>query len=266
MASPRTFEQAARDYDEVRPGYPEQLIEDVISVSGIPDGGSILEVGCGTGQATVPFARRGYRMLCLDVGGNLLALAEERCRAYPGVKFLNASFEEWESGGETFDLLVSATAFHWIPPEIGFPKAVRVLGDSGHIALFWNMHPRPFTGFFEEVQEVYRRVVPEWGDPRDEPSTEEVIRERREQIDGSGLFGEVAVKRYPWSRIYDSEQYLRLLNSYSDHGGLAEPRRRELFEGIGAVIEDRYGGEITRPYLSVLYIARKKGPPAPLRT
>jgi ubiquinone/menaquinone biosynthesis C-methylase UbiE len=266
MASPRTFDQAARDYDEVRPGYPEELIEEVISVSGIPEGGRILEVGCGTGQATVPFARRGYRMLCLDVGGNLLALAEERCRAYPGAEFLNASFEEWEPGGETFDLLVSATAFHWIPPEIGFPKAARVLGDSGHIALFWNMHPRPFTGFFEEVQEVYRRVVPEWGDPRDEPSTEEVIRERRYQIDGSGLFGEVAVKRYPWSRIYDRDQYLRLLNTYSDHGGLAEPRRRTLFEGIGAVIEDMYGGEITRPYLSVLYIARKKGPTAPSRT
>jgi ubiquinone/menaquinone biosynthesis C-methylase UbiE len=152
MASPRTFDQAARDYDEVRPGYPEELIEEVISVSGIPEGGRILEVGCGTGQATVPFARRGYRMLCLDVGGNLLALAEERCRAYPGAEFLNASFEEWEPGGETFDLLVSATAFHWIPPEIGFPKAARVLGDSGHIALFWNMHPRPFTGFFEEVR------------------------------------------------------------------------------------------------------------------
>jgi SAM-dependent methyltransferase len=265
MASPRIFDQAARDYDELRPGYPEELIKDIIHISGIPDVGRILEVGCGTGQATVPFARMGYKMLCLDVGSNLLALAEERCKSYSGADFLNASFEEWEPGCETFDLLISATAFHWIPPEIGFPKAARVLVDLGHIALFWNMHPRPFTGFFEEVQEVYRRVVPEWGDPRDEPSTEDMIRERRDQIDGSGLFGKVTVKRYPWSRIYDRDQYLRLLNTYSDHGGLAEPKRRKLFEGIGAVIEDRYGGEITRPYLSVLYIARKKGTTAPSR-
>jgi len=54
------FDQAALDYDEVRPGYPEELIEDVISISDIPKDGRILEIGCGTGQATISFARRGY--------------------------------------------------------------------------------------------------------------------------------------------------------------------------------------------------------------
>ena len=54
------FDQAALDYDEVRPGYPEELIEDVISISAIPKDGRILEIGCGTGQATIPFAKRGY--------------------------------------------------------------------------------------------------------------------------------------------------------------------------------------------------------------
>lgn len=54
------FDQAALDYDEVRPGYPEELIEDVISISAIPKDGRILEIGCGTGQATIPFAKCGY--------------------------------------------------------------------------------------------------------------------------------------------------------------------------------------------------------------
>lgn len=43
------FDQTALDYDEVRPGYPEELIEDVISISAIPKDAS-----------TIPFAKRGY--------------------------------------------------------------------------------------------------------------------------------------------------------------------------------------------------------------
>lgn len=58
-----TFNQVALLYHQVRPRYPEVLFDDVVSLSEIPPGGRILQIGCGTGQATVPFARRGYRIL-----------------------------------------------------------------------------------------------------------------------------------------------------------------------------------------------------------
>jgi 16S rRNA A1518/A1519 N6-dimethyltransferase RsmA/KsgA/DIM1 with predicted DNA glycosylase/AP lyase activity len=77
-----TFDGAALLYDEVRPGYPEELFDDVVSLSGIPAGGRILEVGCGTGQATVPFARRGYRILCVELGENLAAVARKNLTGY----------------------------------------------------------------------------------------------------------------------------------------------------------------------------------------
>jgi hypothetical protein len=34
------FDEAASPYDEVRPGYPEELFDDVVSLSGIPSGGT----------------------------------------------------------------------------------------------------------------------------------------------------------------------------------------------------------------------------------
>jgi SAM-dependent methyltransferase len=71
------FDEAALLYDEVRPGYPEELFDDIVALSGIPSGGRILEIGCGTGQATVPFARRGYRILCVELGKNLAAVAPQ---------------------------------------------------------------------------------------------------------------------------------------------------------------------------------------------
>ena len=253
------FNQAARDYDEVRPGYPERLIEDVISISGIPQGGRILEVGCGTGQATIPFAKRGYSMLCLDIGEALAARARENCRQYPNVQIQNVSFEEWDPRGNSFNLVISATAFHWIPPEIGYSKAVQVLEDSGYIAIFSNLHPTPYIDFFQAVQTVYQKVVPEWEDPRNGLSTAEKIKSTADDINRTGLFEKVLVKRYSWSKPYDKNQYLKLLSTYSGHRNLEESRRKKLFTGIGALLEEDFGGTITRPYLSVLYLAKKIG-------
>jgi SAM-dependent methyltransferase len=252
-----TFNQAALDYEAVRPTYPDELIEDILKVSAMPENGRILEIGCGTGQASLPFARRGHPMTCLDIGPELLSLAAQKCQAYPQVRFVCTAFEDWQPGEDKFDLLLSATAFHWIPPQIGYPKAASLLKNTGYIALFWNYHPRPYTGFFVEVQDIYRQVVPEWGDPNSGPSLEEDIRLTETEIDQTGLFEPVLVKRYPWKKDYPTEVYLRLLNTHSDHRMLEESQKRGLFSEIGALINERYGGKITRLYLTVLYIASK---------
>lgn len=252
-----TFNQVALDYDAVRPSYPDELIEDVLRISSIPAQGRILEVGCGTGQATLPFARRGYPMTCLDIGSDLLALASRKCQPYPQVKFVCAAFEDWQPGEERFDLLISATAFHWIPKEIGYPKAASILKDTGYLALIWHYPPRPFTDFFVEVQEIYRRVVPEWDDPRSTPSLEEDIRLTREEINQTGLFEPVVITKYSWTKDYSTTDYLRLLNTYSDHYNLENDIKERLFKEIGMLIDDKFEGYITKPLLTVLFIAKK---------
>ena len=151
-----TFDHAAKLYHDVRPGYPEQLIEDVVSLSEIARGGRILEIGCGPGKATIPFAKRGYTMLCLELDRELAALATENCRPYPEVKIENISFEDWSLQREAFDLVISAQAFHWIPPEVGYAKAAAALRDDGSIALFWNHYPGLETALTHALREVYQ--------------------------------------------------------------------------------------------------------------
>mgnify|MGYP003681955346 CR=1 FL=1 len=259
-ASRKIFDQIAKDYDEVRPGYPEELIEDIVSISRIPKGGRILEIGCGTGQVTIPFAKRGYHMICLDVGKEMAALAAKKCQKYLRGRVYPISFEEWEPEVNSFDLVISATAFHWIPPEISYPKVAQVLKDSGYIAIFWNFHPTPYTGFFQAVQRIYQSVVPEWKDPGKGPSTEDKIKSTENYINKTGLFEKVLVKRYYWTKVYTADQYIQLLNTYSNHRCLNRKRRERLFNDVRALIEDKYGGRIIRPYLTVLYIAKKLSP------
>jgi SAM-dependent methyltransferase len=257
-----TFDRVAPLYDEARPTYPEELFDDVVSLSGIPPGGRILEIGCGTGQATVPFARRGYRILCVELGENLAAVARRRLAAYPQVEVRTGAFEDWPEERSAFDLAVSAEAFHWLDQTKAYRKIARALRPGGAIALFWNRHVQSdkSEGFFEAAQEIYERKTPEIVKPEDYkglPHPDEVSG-RTDEIDETGLFGAVTVRKYRWDAEYDTASYIRLLSTYSGHINLDGDARERLFGGIAELIDAEFGGRIIKGYLTVLHVARAR--------
>jgi SAM-dependent methyltransferase len=258
-----TFDQVAPLYDEVRPGYPEALFDDVVALSGVPSGGRILEIGCGTRQATGPLARRGYRILCVELGENLAAAARRKLAAYPQVKVRTGAFEDWPAEENAFDLTVSAEAFHWLDQTSAYRKIARALRPGGAIALFWNRHVHSdrSEGFFEAAHEIYKREAPELveGEELKLPRPDEVSG-RTTEIDQKGLFGEVTVRKYRWDAEYDAASYIRLLSTYSGHISLDGDARERLFRGIGELIDAEFGGRIIKGYLAVMYVARAGSP------
>ena len=88
-----TFDEVAELYDRHRPGYPEALFEDLVALSGIAPAGRILEIGAGTGQATLPLARRGLRVLCLEPGAALARVARGKLAGFPRVEVLESSLQ-----------------------------------------------------------------------------------------------------------------------------------------------------------------------------
>ena len=256
-----TFDPVARLYDEARPGYPEALFDDVVSFSGIPDGGKILEIGCGTGQATLPLARRGYRISCVELGENLADLARRKLAGYPKVGVETGDFEKHPVLEGVFDLAVSATAFHWLDPKVAYPKVARALRPGGSVALFWNVHVQSAAdeGLFEAVQRVYEQEAPEitGKDYSGLPQPEDAP-DRSGEIEQSGVFESVVRRDYRWDQPYDAAGYLRVLDTYSDHRSLSRESRSRLFRGISDLIDGEYGGRIVKGYLTALYVARRR--------
>jgi SAM-dependent methyltransferase len=252
-----TFEEVAELYDKARPGYPEELVEDVVALSGIPADGRILEIGCGPGNATIPFAKRGYRIVGIELGERLAALAVENCRAYPGVEIQNVRFEDWVLEEKAFGLAISADAFHWIPPQVGYPKVARALKDSGSVAFFWNVPVDPRTDWSRAIEEVYRERAPQVENPDTLFTFEWLVEIIKDNFEASGWFGEVTVKQYLGSETYTTEDYLKLLKTYSGLRGLDEDTRGKLFAGVREVIE-RFGGRVTKPNLVALFHSRVK--------
>jgi SAM-dependent methyltransferase len=253
-ADSQSFDEVAELYDRYRPSYPAELIEDIVQLSGVQPDERILEIGSGTGQATVLFGKRGFKILCLEPGENLIAVASENLKPYPNVSFARARFEEWSAEQGKFDLVFSAQAFHWVPEEVRYEKTADVLKPGGHLAVFWNMYLGIEGELGEELDLLYRQRAPELVKPM--RPFDDLIERRADSLRKSAYFTNVVVRKYPWSVRYETNEHLGLLNTYSDHLRLSESRRNELFEGIAELIE-RHGGYIERPYLAALYLAQR---------
>jgi protein-L-isoaspartate O-methyltransferase len=129
-----TFDRAAELYERARPGYPDELIDDVVALAELRPRSRVVEIGCGTGKATLPLAGRGLRITCVELGTSLAAISQRKLALFPGVHVVNADFETWRPERADYDAVVAFTAFHWIPPELRYLKSAAVLREGGALA------------------------------------------------------------------------------------------------------------------------------------
>jgi SAM-dependent methyltransferase len=272
-----TFNEVASLYDGARPDYPEALFDDLIALSGVPASGAVLEIGSGTGKATLPLARRGFSVLGIELGEQMAALARAKLANYPAVRIEVGAFEEWPLPDAAFDLAVSASAWHWIDPKVGYAKVARALRPAGSLAVMWSSQGRAealaspggngnaangtedqYMQFTRALQEVYRQVAPEMAAGREErrfPGAQQFV--RSEALAASGFFQTPAVRNYTWETTYDTASYLRLLDSYSTHRVLDSATHERLFAAIGELIDTRFGGTVTRRWRAELFVAQR---------
>jgi SAM-dependent methyltransferase len=251
-----SFRRDAAAYDALRPEYPAELLSEAMALAGLRPGDPVLEVGCGTGQATEWLADQGLHVVAVDRAEEMLALAKARVADRVSVDVRLADFETMPVEPR-YRALVLATSYHWLDPRDRMERCAGHLRPGGALILLWHVHPLPFTGFFEDVQPVYERLVPEWAPPR----TPGMVEARLQQICddlAAGPFVNVERRAVDWSRSYTTEEYLRLMSTYSDHALLDEVVRTELFEAVAALIDRSYGGTVTRPYRSELVVSRRR--------
>lgn len=157
----RTFDEDAELYDRARPGYPPELFDDLTEVAGTGSGCRVLEVGAGTGKATLPLAERGCRITAVELGADMAAVARRNLAGFEAVEVVTADFETWPLPEEPFDVVVSATAFHWLDPAVRMVKAADALRPGGALAVVATQHVAGGSEeFFVEVQDCYERFDP----------------------------------------------------------------------------------------------------------
>ncbi len=238
-------------YDRARPGYPAELFDDLARLAGVGPGCRVLEVGCGTGQATVPLAERGCRIVAVELSAGMARLARAKLARFRSVEVMTAAFEDFALPAQPFDLVLSATAFHWIDPEVRVRKSADALRPGGKLA---TIATQPAAGgteaFFRDVRGCFDRFMPTRR-TRPEPTVD------AGELERSGRFEPAEFHRYEAEIEYTTEQYLEVLSTYSEHL-LLEPGAREgLLRCIGRVMDERYGGNVRKRYRWEMRIARR---------
>jgi SAM-dependent methyltransferase len=253
----RTFDEVAELYDRARRELPEELFADLFTLAEMePANANVLEIGCGTGQATIPLARRGCRVVGVEMGRNLARVARSKLSSYPGVEVVNARFEDWQAS-DVFDLVVAVTSWHWLDPQLRYAKAAGMLRSDGILAFTTGGHafPPEFDPFFTEIQACYREVGNQSREWRPAPPQE--FPDAREEIERSGYFTDVRITRRLWAEEYTADEYVSLMGTASDHR-LMEPAKRErLFGEMRRLIALRPSGRIRKHNLAILHVARK---------
>jgi SAM-dependent methyltransferase len=256
MTLRETFEEAPELYDRVRPDYPEELFDDLARLVGLLPGSRVLELGCGTGQATVSLARRGYRVVAVEFGAGLADVARKKLAPFPAVRVVNAAFEAWPLPTEPFDMVLAATSFHWIDRAIRVTKSADALRLGGALAVVSTHHVAGGDEqFFADAQSCYERWDAET--PRGGvrlPAAADVPSDR-EELDGSGRFDRVVLRRYERELTYSASEYRDLLLSYSGHRAMEPDAQRGLLSCIVRLIDERYGGRIAKRYMNELAVA-----------
>lgn len=252
-----TFDGAAEVYEAARPDYPADLYRDLIELSGIDPGANLLEIGCGSGKATRPLAEQGFRILCIELGERLAEVARKNLTAYPGVDVVTSSFENWNAGDRRFDLAYAATSWHWIDREIRYVKAASLLKPGGHLAFWSATHafPAGFDSFFTEIQEVYEAIGERYEGTWPPPPPEK-IPDQTAEIEASGLFDVIGVRRFVWAQTYTAEEYIALLETFSGHRAMTEANREVLYREIRDRIGRRAEERVIRHWRSILHVAR----------
>jgi SAM-dependent methyltransferase len=255
----RTFDEVAELYARARPCYPDVVIDDVVELGGFVPGARIVEIGCGTGQATAALVERGLDVTCVELGPRLAHVARRELERYPGVRVVNADFETWmpDPGAAPFDGVVAFTAFHWIDPERRYALAADLLRLDGALAVVMAHHVVVPGGdeFFLEEQDDYRAVGLAGDRP---PPPPDQLGDLAAEIDASGLFGPVTVHRRVWEVTVTAAEHVALMGTASDHLLLPAEQREELFARIRRRIEARPGGTFRKGLLAVVQVARRR--------
>lgn len=239
-------------YHNARPGYPEDLFQ--LVAERLAGSDLFGEIGPGTGLATAELLKlQPQRFVGFEPDA---ALANFLNRRFPSVEVINDDFcSAGIQGG--FDLLASASSFHWLDAETALRKAHELLRPGGCLAIWWNVYREAGVGdlFAEAVTPLLQGL--------DLPPSQTIDHHyglnqtlHFERLESSG-FTDLQFRLFRRERKLTPADARAMYASFSLVRVLPERRREKLLNDIAAIVSEKFEGAATSVLLTPLYLARK---------
>jgi SAM-dependent methyltransferase len=244
-----SFGANAELYDRTRPGYPDELVADLVARGGT----SVLDVGCGTGLLSRGFLTRGLAVTGVEPDERMADVARTH-----GMEVEVGTFEAWDPRGRHFDLVVAGQAWHWVDPVLGAQKAADSLAAGGALALVWN-HGTMEPDVRASLDDVYDQLGNGTVRPTVVHRPEDRLRPGGsvDSLRTNGSFDEPVHLHYPWERTYTTKEWVSQLETHSDHQLLDANDRETLLAAVSAVL-DQHGGSFVMSYVCTATVATRR--------
>lgn len=234
----------AEAYDS-RPGYSSELY-DTIASFGLARSASVLDVGCGTGIASEPFALNGFPVTGADPSQGMLERARIRM---PDATLVEASAERLPFPQARFDLVLCADALHLLDRQQALAEMIRVAKPGGTIAIWWRfpMGDDPVNALRNDVLTEFVSEAP--------PGTQPGFREFY-----AAPLVDQTLRVLPFRLTLPLSRVLKSEESNCSLRGLLRDRTAEFTARFADALHERYGdGDPAVPlsYLQFLYLAKK---------
>jgi len=254
-----SFDVFADNYNYVRPGYPEKMYKDIKEICTVSNKSILLEIGAGSGIATIELAKLGCKVIGIEPGANLAEIAKKQTTQFSNVEIREKTFEELEASDKSFDIVLALTSFHWISEFMKYQKVHSVLKDDGSFGLVWNSFFQSDSKATQEINQLYQELLPDVYPKTDENVNVSVLNKlatREKEINESDLFYIHFLRKYVSVWNYDVDTYPKLLNTFPKIIKVEENRRKEFLYRVGEIVKQY--GKISIPVLTTLIICRKK--------
>jgi ubiquinone/menaquinone biosynthesis C-methylase UbiE len=246
-----TFQKGGKNYQASRREYPKQIIDWIVKEVELNKSSKILDIGCGTGKSTLPFAKLGYTIKGIDRSENMIGEAKKASRKYKNASYRIGSFENMKISDNSFDVVLAGTAFHWLNPEIRCKKIHSVLKKDGHLVIFWSAWANDQSDFLKRMRELYVQNAPNY--PQDYGNSEKKF---LPELEASKLFEKPHFKVILEQEKYTKEKMLNLINSYSWVMSLDKNQKRKLFEDLENLFKEYKEPLIAPAYFKVIIAKR----------
>ncbi len=158
----RSFDAWAGEYDRYRPGYPEELFQTIRTRLSLPERPRVVDLGAGTGRASLAMAALGWRVTAVEPGKPML----DQLRAHATndgliVSTVQATAEATGLDPASADLATAAQSFHWFDHEAALTEMARIVRPNGGMALFWNVRDADRSAF---VTDYHRLLAQRFGE------------------------------------------------------------------------------------------------------
>ena len=219
-------------------------------------GVATFEIGAGTGTATSRLLDLGADPFIAVEPDPHLADFLKKNNPDSVLQVLVSTFEDAPLDHSSFDLGISATAFHWLEEDEALAKIVSLLRPGGWWAALWNVfgddiRPDPFHLATKELLDG--PSSPSAGE-RDIPFGLDA-EARLAALKRTGAFDITEARMSRWSLVLNAEQTVALYGTYSNI--TVRPDHDAVLAELGRIARDKFGGRVIRNMTTSLFIARR---------